>query len=282
MEIVASGASFDFDHCYSRRGQARLSLDLARLPYTTLYGLVCMSCCVLQAAQDGLAVQFKAPADASVCNFVSRLGFDRFLTDNLGFRCELPVSAGGTSENVVIDLRRLGDANDLSPLEALLFDRLRGHGPSQVVTAICEALWELGGNALEHAHGPGLLAAVVQRPDRSGQQVQFAIGDIGIGIRRSFDSPGSTRHPQTDHEAIDLAVEDLVSSSADPGRGQGLPTTIESVSGLGGRVMIRTGGALQLVSGERREKKQPLARVVSRRSVPYLGGTVVSVSIPCG
>jgi hypothetical protein len=54
------------------------------------------------------------------------------------------------------------------------------------------------------------------------------------------------------------------------------------VSGLGGRVMIRTGGALQLVSGERREKKQPLARVVSRRSVPYLGGTVVSVSIPCG
>ena len=44
------------------------------------------------------------PQDAGVCTFISRLGFDDFIAESLGVRYDLPVSAKGQAENVVITL----------------------------------------------------------------------------------------------------------------------------------------------------------------------------------
>lgn len=138
--------------------------------------------------------------------------------------------------------------------------------------AITEGLWELVANALEHSGAEAVLMGQVYRhgepPDHAGR-VQIVIGDIGRGIRGSFLSSG-TRSPADDREAIELALEYLVSSVPDPGRGQGLTTTVEEVTGLTGTVVVRSGAASVLAKAEG----------VSASSVPAMDGTVVGISLP--
>ncbi|MCA1694605.1 MAG: ATP-binding protein, partial [Actinobacteria bacterium] len=133
-------------------------------------------------------------------------------------------------------------------------------------------LWELVANALEHSGAHALLMGQVyldgERPDHH-RRVQIAIGDAGRGIRASFLESG-TRSPANDTEAIELALQYLVSSVADPGRGQGLTTTVEQATALEGHVVVRSGDARVTVdgSGSRSEQVQPI------------DGTVVGVSLP--
>lgn len=71
--------------------------------------------------------------------------------------------------------------------------------------------------------------------------------------------------------AIALALRYLVTSVADdPGRGQGLSTTMEQVVGTRGRMVVRSGSAkVSIEEGRKREE-----------NVPELQGTIVALSLP--
>lgn len=100
-------------------------------------------------------------------------------------------------------------------------------------------------------------------------RVQVAIGDAGIGIRRSFLDSGR-RQPNDDLAAIGLALEYLVTSVDDPGRGQGLSTAAEQVTALEGHLVVRSGtGRVTLSRDEKTEEP-----------VPLLAGTLVCMSLP--
>lgn len=105
-------------------------------------------------------------------------------------------------------------------------------------------------------------------PDHDGR-VQIVIGDVGRGIRESFLSSG-TRSPADDREAIELALEYLVSSVPDPGRGQGLTTTVEEVTALTGSVVIRSGAS----------RVEARAGGFSAQDVLPINGTMVGMSLP--
>lgn len=61
-----------------------------------------------------------------------------------------------------------------------------------------------------------------------------------------------------------------MSSVTDPGRGQGLTTTVEQATGLEGRVVLRSGGARITIDsgGSRKEAVAPI------------DGTIVGISLP--
>jgi len=105
-------------------------------------------------------------------------------------------------------------------------------------------------------------------PDHS-QRVQIAIGDAGRGIRASFLASG-TQSPANDEEAIELALQYLVSSVPDPGRGQGLTTTVEQTTALEGHVVVRSGTSRVTVHGSGSTAQQ----------VQPIDGTVVGISLP--
>jgi len=140
----------------------------------------------------------------------------------------------------------------------------------------------LGGNVAEHSKSEGIVAAVVHRARRTQSYVHFAIGDAGIGLRKSFLDGAAPHHPNSDHEAITLALQYLVSSVADdPGRGQGIFTTIEQTLGLQGTAAIRSGAAIRRLERGKHWNQQELHRSGRALSVQQLEGTVVAVTIPC-
>lgn len=84
------------------------------------------------------------------------------------------------------------------------------------------------------------------------------------GLASGSHAPGS------DIEAINLALEYLVTSVADPGRGQGLSTTMDLVVETQGRMVVRSGtGRVTITEAGR-----------TNASVPFLPGVVVALSLP--
>jgi hypothetical protein len=88
-------------------------------------------------------------------------------------------------------------------------------------------------------------------------------------IRSSFLETGA-RNPASDRDAIELALEYLVSSVDDPGRGQGLTDTMEQVVALQGRMIVRSGNAKVAITARGRTHTQ----------VPRLPGVIVALSLP--
>lgn len=277
MEIRGSG-HLEFDRALSSRGRKSLRIDLEHVEHVNVYGLLCMSVAVMTAATAGHPIQFTPPVSSSACNFMSRLGFDDLVREAASVDCRFPVAAQQAERDVLVTLRKFETSGDLLPLQDFLWDRLDGVVGPGSRAALGEALWELGANVTEHSHSPGVMAAVVQGGGRRDSYVHFAIGDAGIGIRRSFWE-GGRYHPPSDHEAIRLATKYLVSSKPESGRGQGLTETVEQVVGLDGRVTIRTGEAKRVISSRR--DGPSLEQVSTNASVPSLAGTVVCVVLPC-
>jgi len=280
MEIVASG-HLEFDNALNLRSARRLTLDLSLVDHINIYGLVGVACAVMDAKKRGLVISIHPPTYASASNFMSRLGFDRFVAAVAEVSCDLPFTSAQGPENILVELGTFSSSRDLLPLQDLLASRLEGIAHPQARAALEEALWELGANVTEHAVSEGVVAAFVQRAARrSGAAINFAIGDAGVGLLQSFLRGTSGYHPSSDHEAITLALQYLVSSVDDPGRGQGLSITARQALELNGRVTVRSGTARRSISA-RPPKGVELHQAGRAQSVPRLDGTIVAVSIPC-
>jgi len=160
-------------------------------------------------------------------------------------------------------------------LSNLLWEQLREEVDPQVHHTMAEGVWEMVANALEHSGTDALIMGQVYRSPRGlapdhDDRVQLVIGDTGLGIRESFLATGA-HCPTTDTQAIELALEYLVTSVADdPGRGQGLFTTMEQVLETQGRMTVRSGTASISISASGRID----------RLVPFLPGVVVTLNVP--
>ncbi len=270
-----------FDRDVDPRSARQLKLRLANTDYFGLYEVACIVSCLMGAASDSHAISIEAPRDAGANNFLSRLGFDDFVREVAGLDCMLPVIGHQDVSDVLVPLNVIHSSSDLQPIQDLLETRLSGVKLAQARVALTEALWELGANVTEHAKASGVAAAVVQRANRKGEHVDLAICDAGIGLRESFLRGSRRYHPATDHEAIELAIKYLVSSSGEQGRGQGLATVIEETTGLSGQVIVRSGSGRRTLSRDY-SVKDALKVAHMAASVPRVRGTVVYVRVPCG
>lgn len=243
--------------------------DLASLTFIDAFGLVATASSILAAAETGQIPSVILPTAPQVLAHLAAMGFGQFLRD-VGQADEMGV-APSVRADVVVPLTRVTTVFEAEQLSQLLWANAARWDP-QVLEALTEGLWELVANALEHSGADALLMGQVYRdgeqPDHN-QRVQIAIGDAGRGIRASFIDSG-TALPADDSQAIDLALTYLVSSVDDPGRGQGLTTTVEQTTALRGRVVVRSGGARVMVDPDGAQ---------TQLVVP-IGGTVVGVSLP--
>jgi hypothetical protein len=246
--------------------------DLTDLRFVDAFGLVGAACAILGALEAQRRPSVELPVREPVRRHLAGMGFVRFLAQ-LGYDVSDAEGPLNPHQNVVVPLSLISDHSDTERLSNLLWAQVRNHVDAQVLATLSEGLWEMVGNALEHSHADGaLLMGQVYRggePPDHDDRVQVVIGDVGRGIRASF-TDSDKYAPKTDREAIETALEYLVSSVPDPGRGQGLTTTAEEVGQLMGRLVIRSGNAsvtCRLTSNNARE-------------VPYLPGTIVAIDLP--
>jgi len=244
--------------------------DLRRLKFVDAYGLVATAC-ALQAADDA---ELLLPTATKTRQHLSMMGFRDFLA-NTGSEVELPAKPTADNPDVVVPLRFAVNSGGAQALSSFLWEQLADDVAPQVLNAIAEGVWEMVGNALEHSGTDALIMGQVYRVNRGGlppdhdDRVHVVIGDTGRGIRRSFLDSGAYT-PATDLEAISMALEYLVTSVDDPGRGQGLFTTMEQVLETQGRMVVRSGTARVSITQTGREEE----------TVPLLPGVIVALILP--
>lgn len=206
---------------------------------------------------------------------LSAMGFRAFLAAEGGGTSALPDRATTPAPDVVVPLIGATDFGGAQALSNLLWEQLKEHADPQVLNAVAEGVWEMVANVLEHSGSDALIMGQVYRKPRGtppdhDDRVQVVIGDTGRGILESFLSSGVHR-PGDDLEAIKLALRYLVSSVADdPGRGQGLSTTMEQVAQMQGRMVVRSGTARVSITHDGQTEE----------CVPHLPGVIVALSLP--
>ena len=249
--------------------------DLEQLQFIDAYGLVGTACALRVALDETPDLHVVPPANTNAATHLANMGFRAFLSDH-GLSTDLPVQSTAEVSGVVVPLRSAQLAGGNQALSHLLWGQLREHVDPQVLEAVTEGVWEVVGNALEHSGSDAQVMAQVYRAAGGGQppdhddRVQVVVGDVGRGIRASFKATG-VREPADEIDAIHLALEYLVTSVPDdPGRGQGLSTTMEQVLGLQGRMTIRSGDALVAIDQVGR----------TDRKVASLPGVIVALSLP--
>lgn len=261
-----------FDAALDEDAQA---CDLRPLTFIDAYGLVGTACALRVAFGEDPNVPINPPSSARARSHLTAMGLRDFLSE-FGRSRLLPAEPTSEALDVVVPLRGAKDSGGAQALSHLLWEQLRDRVDPQVLQALSEGVWEMVGNSLEHSGSDALIMGQVYRADHGGRppdhcdRVQVVIGDAGRGIRQSFLDTG-VRSPTDDREAINLALEYLVTSVPnDPGRGQGLSTTMEQVVGLQGRMIVRSGIA----------KVSITADGIRDGAVALLPGVIVALSLP--
>lgn len=257
-----------FDH--SLRRQAT-SCDLSKLTFIDAYGLVATACALLASMNAGHRPSIQSPSQPQVRTHLALMGFGTWL-ENLGYTTDLPRASPPERPDVLVPIEMLARVFDAEQLSHLLWEQLRREADPQVLNATLEGLWELAANAIEHSGAEAVIMGQVYRrgePPDHRDRVQIVIGDAGRGVKCSFKESGRYA-PSNDREAIELALEYLVSSVDDPGRGQGLSTTMEQVTALQGKLVVRSGASKIILENG----------AVRPEQVPFMDGTVVCMSLP--
>jgi len=253
--------------------------DLRPLEFIDAYGLVGTACALRVALAEDPDLPVYAPSNETMGSHLSAMGFRDFLS-GVGRSSSLPAEPAFDTSGVVVPLQSAADSGGAQALSQLLWEQLRSHVDPQVLGVIAEGVWEMVANALEHSGSDALIMGQVYRADRGGKppdhadRVQVVVGDVGRGIRGSFLATG-VRTPRDDLEAINLALQYLVTSVPDdPGRGQGLSTTMEQVIALEGRMIVRSGTAKVAIGADfkHEETVAPLPGVFAALSLPLYPG----------
>lgn len=247
------------------------SCDLSNLTFIDAYGLVATACALLASIKSGNRPGIQSPVQERVRAHLALMGFGALL-ESLGYTADLPQASPPDRPDVLVPIEKLTGVFAAEQLSHLLWEQLRREADPQVLDATLEGLWELAANAIEHSGAEAVIMGQVYRagePPDHLDRVQVVIGDAGRGIMRSFVESGRYE-PGDDREAIELALEYLVTSVDDPGRGQGLYTTMEQVTALQGKLVVRSGASKTTFgSGPARSEQ-----------VTFLEGTVVCMSLP--
>jgi hypothetical protein len=244
-------------------------LDLRKVGFVEIYPLVAMACFVTRAADHGFDLRLYPPESKMVRTYLSRMGFVEMLEKRFDVAARPLKEVRATPHaNDLLELQWFDSSKKIGDLANLVWERLDGKVPAHVLPTIYESVIEIGENVIFHAGtGGGWVAAQTYSRGTPKERIDLAIGDTGLGIRRTM-----RRHrPSTDGRAIALAMQYGVSGLDDPGRGIGLAETAEQMRAVGGRLLVRSGSGRRTVT----------TKSVQSATVPALQGTVVGMSIPC-
>jgi anti-sigma regulatory factor (Ser/Thr protein kinase) len=116
--------------------------------------------------------------------------------------------------------------------------------PEEKLGSIGSLLTALAGNVLRHGTRRGGTAAVEITGDERALEIEIAVADRGVGIRRSLARNPDHRDLPNDTAAIERALQPGVSGDPRPSGGIGLFMARKVIERNGGTLMIRSGSGL--------------------------------------
>lgn len=177
----------------------------------------------------------RAPRRTEVARYLSRMHVGSVL-EALGVEHDLPAVRERDRGDSLVELTRFEGSRGAGQLARLV------HGSVEpldlaAAAALHDGVSEAGENVVRHAHRRrGFVAA---QKWYGGAQLHFAVGDSGVGVRRTLSPFGA----RTDAGALEMALRRGVTETPGDSGGVGLSDVLAHVSSLGGSLHLVSGTA---------------------------------------
>ena len=245
-------------------------VNLKDIIFVETYGLIYLCMFIRHHATQGRSLRVIPPASQAVSSYLRDQNFwqwNRDLDKNQPGPITTPYQ---TSFNGIVNIASMESIAE--HIEWSIYNVLRRNVSFRVNRElVAELATELVDNFCIHSEQP--MAVCCLQLYRTKNRLDFAIGDVGIGIRSSLaGNPQYSYLSNRPHaEAALKAMEDGVTRRIEGGTGLG--TVYNNIRDLNGQMFLTTGDAwIQLVRGE-----SLFACGVMEYSLP---GVQVEVSIP--
>ena len=200
----------------------------------------------------GVRPQIELPDNPDVQGYLDRMGF--YSHAQKVFECDAdPSGIVSRASDVLLEITAINTNHDVHEI----VDRVQGRAgamltsklgyPSASVIPFSVMLSEVCQNIIEHAEGPGWVAAQAYNwAKRLGRFViVISVMDRGRGFKGSLSDEHSARYGDrwSDSTALEAAFLQGLTRFADPGRGQGLQQIRKQVRKWSGLISARSGTA---------------------------------------
>jgi anti-sigma regulatory factor (Ser/Thr protein kinase) len=227
---------------------------------------------------------FTAPDDASVAGYWAKAGFFGEAAGLFEIHGKVPRRKRDEESEMVLPVTPIRASEDVHEVVDKIHQKaaamltkelgLEARAAMGFATTLSEACQ----NVVEHAGTIGWVAvhAFTYRKRLGKRVVVIAVGDAGVGFRRSLEATQAKRIGDRwgDGAALECALIQGISRFRDPGRGQGLQGIKRYLARWDGKISIRSGGA-KLAIVPTWDDEAPL-----QERLPAFPGAQVQITIP--
>lgn len=232
----------------------KMVFDARTAQWASPYGLIGM----LTAGQavkeaGGPRPAFTVPVVEEVRRYWARTGFFHHAAELFEIAGKVPKVKVEEQSDVLLDVTPVRASEDVHAVVGKIQEgaaRILTHElniDAKATMGFAMALSEACQNIVEHAGTSGWVAvhAYTFRKRLGKRVVVIAVGDAGIGFRRSLEATQSRRFGDRwgDGAALEAAVIQNISRFRDPGRGQGIAGIKRYLGRWSGKFSIRSGTA---------------------------------------
>ena len=269
----------DIDFLRAVETQGSRMVDLGPISFIRPVGVVALLATVerLAGSDSETPIKITLPANQDVKQYLRLVGVFDAMREYVSIGGRQPEELIPETHAVrpMVKCKRFASEYDIETLSVEMENQFQTAevGPSTLLHTCHTIFAELATNVVQHAesnHGY-VLAQQYNRP--SGDEVEIAVADCGIGIRASLQKNPSYSSHMDDTEAIEKALAEGVSSSTHNHRGYGLYHVFDQVrEGTHREMVIRSGTGIVNVRGD--------GVVLKQHWHQDYAGTIVSVTIP--
>ncbi len=233
--------------------------------------------------RQGALPRLELPESGDVMGYLSRMGFFREAQGIFDFDDRTPRRGAGPSDVLleITPIRANADVHQVvdrvqAQAGTILSSKL-GY-PASAVVQFSVILSEVCQNVIEHADGPGWVAAQAYNwARRLGRWVVvISVMDIGRGFKGSLTDEHSARYGSrwSDATALEAAFLHGLTRFPDSGRGQGIQQIRRQVQRWNGAITIRSGSA-RIAQVPEWDDTPPMAE-----GFPSFPGSQISIILP--
>lgn len=259
MRVIEIPRSLDYRNIESLYDQldpataGPVLFDARRLRWIDPNGMLCLLAAGQVAAKAGSAPRISLPNQPEVTGYLDRMGFSEAARRVFEFGTGSRWRRRPGPSDVLLEVTPVTKNSDVHEVVervqaragAILSKTLKY--PASAVVQFSVILSEVCQNIIEHAEGPGWVAAQAYNwKRRLGRQVAvIAVADIGRGFCASLEDEHAARFGERwgDVAALEAAFLLGLTRFPDTGRGQGIQQIRKQVARWDGLLSIRSGTA---------------------------------------
>lgn len=261
MKVIDVPGSLDhqtvdafLDRVAEAEGDSRSLVDARHLRWVDPNGMVALLAGGAVARDlQGAMPRLQLPESADVSGYLARMGFFEQARGIFQVDGRVPRRQGGGASDVLLEITAVEANQDVhlvvdqvqSRAGSILASKLGYPGSSVVQFSVI--LSEVCQNIVEHAEGPGWVAAQAYNWSRRLGRwvVVISVMDLGRGFRGSLGGEHAARYGDrwSDATALEAAFLHGLTRFPDSGRGQGIQQIRRQVRRWDGAITIRSGTA---------------------------------------